>query len=311
MTIAPARRRLAASTPAPTPHRRSSPCWSSRDGAAWLPRARRPRRADRRARPARRRRRRVHATPAPTSWRRPTALSRAPFQVTVLQADRGTAFGACRGAGRGTAARRTAPSPTPAVGLAAARRQRGRADALERLLSGRRSPSVGVAGPKLVTWATTGACSRSACRSPAPDARRAAGGGEADQGQHDRRTDVLAVRARACSCAATSATTSAASTRPSRRTRADLDFCWRAHLAGHRVVVVPRRRSVTPRQLRAPSAPGRRPPARQPTGGAAPSGRPGPVLAARRALLALWILCRARPRLAAPPAKRPRAPGPS
>ena len=43
----------------------------------------------------------------------------------------------------------------------------------------------------------------------------------------------------ACSCAATSSPPSAASNRPSRPHADDLDLCWRAHLAGHRVVVVP------------------------------------------------------------------------
>ena len=41
----------------------------------------------------------------------------------------------------------------------------------------------------------------------------------------------------------------------------DVDLCWRAHLAGHRVVVVPQARVREGAAARAASAPGRRPPA--------------------------------------------------
>ena len=41
----------------------------------------------------------------------------------------------------------------------------------------------------------------------------------------------------------------------------DVDLCWRAHLAGHRVVVVPQARVRGALPPRAASARGRRPPA--------------------------------------------------
>ncbi|HET7398328.1 MAG TPA: glycosyltransferase family 2 protein [Intrasporangium sp.] len=113
--------------------------------------------------------------------------------------------------------------------------------ALERLVDGvRRSQSVGVAGPKLVGWedprrlVELGIQVTRTGRRLASPAR-----GESDQGQHDGRTDVLAV------------STSGMLVRRSVHAElggfdpafehygADLDFGWRAQLAGHRVIVVP------------------------------------------------------------------------
>jgi GT2 family glycosyltransferase len=116
-----------------------------------------------------------------------------------------------------------------------------RASTLEQLLGAvRRSPSVGVAGPKIVGWdeprrlVEIGIQITRSGRRIASPAR-----GEADQGQHDGRTDVLAVG------------TSGMLVRrdvfdelggfdPAFETYgAGLDFGWRAQLAGHRVIVVP------------------------------------------------------------------------
>lgn len=112
---------------------------------------------------------------------------------------------------------------------------------LARLLdAARRSPSVGIAGPKLVQWSSPDRLlevGQQVTRS----GRRAAGPapGELDQGQYDDRTDVLGV------------STSGMLIRrdvfallkgfgPGFALFADdLDLCWRAQLAGHRVVVVP------------------------------------------------------------------------
>jgi GT2 family glycosyltransferase len=116
-----------------------------------------------------------------------------------------------------------------------------RTSTLEQLLGAvRRSPSVGVAGPKIVGWdeprrlVELGIQITHSGRPIASPAR-----GEADQGQHDGRTDVLAV------------STSGMLVRrdvfdelggfdPAFETYgAGLDFGWRAQLAGHRVIVVP------------------------------------------------------------------------
>ncbi len=116
-----------------------------------------------------------------------------------------------------------------------------RANALAQLLqAGLRSKSVGVAGPKIVSWddprrlVEMGIQITRTGRRLASPAR-----GEADQGQYDHRADVLAV------------STSGMLVRRSVyddiggfdavfvEHGADLDFGWRAQLAGHRVIVVP------------------------------------------------------------------------
>ena len=113
---------------------------------------------------------------------------------------------------------------------------------LARLLDAvRRSPSVGVAGPKLVLWEQPGRLhsvgvqlTRSGRVIPSPSP------GEPDQGQYDRRSDVLAVPS--------------AGMLAERGVLEDLDWHepvlgefgsevdlgWRAQAAGRRVVVVPR-----------------------------------------------------------------------
>lgn len=114
--------------------------------------------------------------------------------------------------------------------------------ALEQLLeAAARSSQVGIVGPKLVAWddptrllevGLTVSRGGRRCSGVADDER--------DQGQHDHRADVLAV--------------GTAGLLVSRRLwdrlggldpalpllRDDIDLCWRAHLAGHRVVLAPR-----------------------------------------------------------------------
>ena len=104
----------------------------------------------------------------------------------------------------------------------------------------RRSPSVGIAGPKVVRWENPRLLvelgrqvTRAGRRVDAPAF------GDADQGQYDTRTDVLAVgtagmlvrRQVYAELDGFEPTFAAAG--------ADLDLGWRAQLAGHRVVVVP------------------------------------------------------------------------
>ena len=198
--------------------------------------------------PARGRRRRVHGRPAPTWPASAEALDRAGVSGHRPAGRRGHHVRRVRGAGRGPTRRRTArPRPTPATWLwllhdDGAPTARGAATGCSTRPGARprsRSPA-----PSSPPGPTTAACSRSAA--PVTRTGRRAGGplrGEPDQGQHDHRTDVLGRRAaRACSCAATSSPPSAASNRPSPPHAEDVDLCWRAHLAGHRVVVVPGRR---------------------------------------------------------------------
>ena len=113
--------------------------------------------------------------------------------------------------------------------------------ALEELTSAAgRSPSVRVAGPKVVDWdqpkkllQVGHQLTRSGRRvfAPAP--------GEADQGQYDRRTDVIAVSTTAM-LVRRDVFDALDGLDPGLPHPADaLDFGWRAQLAGHRVVVVP------------------------------------------------------------------------
>ncbi|WP_242652699.1 glycosyltransferase family 2 protein [Intrasporangium flavum] len=115
------------------------------------------------------------------------------------------------------------------------------ATALARLLQeGLRSPSVGIAGPKLVAWEDPRRLvelgiqiTRTGRRLGRP-AR-----GEADQGQYDHRTDVLAVST-AGMLVRRSVWDDLGGFDPAfTEYGADLDLGWRAQLAGHRVVVVP------------------------------------------------------------------------
>jgi len=124
-------------------------------------------------------------------------------------------------------------------------------DALEQLLAAvETAPSVAVAGCKQVSWddgqrllevgSTT---SRFGARITGMDR------GEVDQGQHDRRSDILAVGAAGMLVRRDVweqlRLHGPAGHRPDGRpgltgARDDLDLCRRVHLAGHRVVVVPR-----------------------------------------------------------------------
>ncbi|KRE57140.1 glycosyltransferase [Phycicoccus sp. Soil748] len=113
---------------------------------------------------------------------------------------------------------------------------------LARLLDAvRRSPSVGAAGPKLLDWTVPGALrsvgvqltrSGRVIPSPAP--------GEPDQGQYDRRSDVLAVPATGMLVERAVFDGLRGPDRAFGDFGADVDFSWRAQQAGHRVVVVPR-----------------------------------------------------------------------
>lgn len=113
---------------------------------------------------------------------------------------------------------------------------------LARLLDAvRRSPSVGAAGPKLLDWTRPGALrsvglqltrSGRVIPSPAP--------GEPDQGQYDRRTDVLAVPATGMLVERGMLDELGGPERALGDFGADVDFSWRAQQSGRRVVVVPR-----------------------------------------------------------------------
>ena len=113
---------------------------------------------------------------------------------------------------------------------------------LARLLDAvRRSPSVGAAGPKLLDWTRPGALrsvgvqltrSGRVIPSPAP--------GEPDQGQYDRRTDVLAVPATGMLVERGMLDELGGPERAFGDFGADVDFSWRAQQSGRRVVVVPR-----------------------------------------------------------------------
>ena len=116
-----------------------------------------------------------------------------------------------------------------------------RANALAQLLqAGLRSKSVGVAGPKLVSWDDPRQLVEMGIQITRTGRRLGSSvRGEADQGQYVTRADVLAV------------STSGMLVRRSAHDDiggfdpafvdhgADLDFGWRAQLAGHRVIVVP------------------------------------------------------------------------
>ena len=112
---------------------------------------------------------------------------------------------------------------------------------LARLLDAvQKSSSAGVAGPKIVDWddprllVSLGVQATRAGRrinSPEP--------GEADQGQHDQRTDVLAVSTNGMLLRRDVHTDLRGFDRSFEQEGADLDLGWRAQLAGYRVIVVP------------------------------------------------------------------------
>ena len=113
---------------------------------------------------------------------------------------------------------------------------------LARLLDAvRRSPSVGIAGPKLLDWHDPGLlhsvghqATRSGRLVPAPLR------GEPDQGQYDRRTDVLAVPATGMLVERELLQRLGGHEPAFGELGGDLDLAWRAQQAGRRVVVVPR-----------------------------------------------------------------------
>jgi hypothetical protein len=118
-------------------------------------------------------------------------------------------------------------------------------DALEQLLLGvENAPSVGVAGCKQVAWDDDQRL-LDVGFTASPLGLRVTGldRGEVDQGQHDGRSDVLAVSG-AGMLVRRDVWEELGGLDPDLddargATAADLDLCRRAHLAGHRVVVVP------------------------------------------------------------------------
>jgi hypothetical protein len=115
-------------------------------------------------------------------------------------------------------------------------------NALARLLDAvRRSPSVGAAGPKLVRWDPPKALesvgiqlTRSGRVIPSPVP------GEPDQGQYDRRTDVLAVPLAGLLVERSLLEDLGGHDPAFGELGGDIDLSWRAHQAGRRVIVVPR-----------------------------------------------------------------------
>ncbi len=114
-------------------------------------------------------------------------------------------------------------------------------DTLARLVEAvRRSPSVGVAGPKVVQWDNPRklveagrALTRSGRRLSAPAL------GELDQGQYDTRSDVLAVGSAGMLVRREVFERLGGFDPAFPEHGGDLDLGWRAQLAGYRVVVVP------------------------------------------------------------------------
>jgi GT2 family glycosyltransferase len=129
---------------------------------------------------------------------------------------------------------------------------------LARLLDAvRRSPSVGVAGPKLLEWDRPGALrsvghqltrSGRVVPSPAP--------GEPDQGQYDRRSDVLAVPTAGMLVERALFEHLGWHDPTLGDLGSEVDFGWRAQHSGRRVVVVPRATVRTGATARAADAEG-------------------------------------------------------
>lgn len=116
-----------------------------------------------------------------------------------------------------------------------------RTTTLEALVKGaRQSPSVGIAGPKIVSWdeprrlIELGVQITRSGRRIASPAR-----GEVDQGQHDGRTDVLAVGTNGMLVRRDVLSELGGFDPAFSSYGAGLDLGWRSQLAGHRVVVVP------------------------------------------------------------------------
>jgi len=106
-----------------------------------------------------------------------------------------------------------------------------------------RSPSVSIAGPKLITWDDPARLLE--VGSLVTRAGRRVGGpapGDRDQGQHDHRYDVLGVSTSGMLIRHDVFATLHGFDPAFRQFGDDLDLCWRAQLAGHRVVVAPKAR---------------------------------------------------------------------
>jgi len=166
-------------------------------------------------------------------------------------------------------------------------------DALAHLLdAARRSPSVGIAGPKLITWddpsrllEVGSVITRSGRRVGGPKP------GEPDQGQHDLRSDVLGVSTSGMLIRRDVFETLGGFDPAFGQFCDDLDLCWRAQLAGHRVVVAPRARV----REAAASTNGRRSPDLSPQAARRRDRRHGRQVALARCslyaapFLAIWI----------------------
>jgi GT2 family glycosyltransferase len=113
--------------------------------------------------------------------------------------------------------------------------------ALEHLLdASARSSSVAVVGPKVVAWDDPDLL-REVGLSVGRTGRRSDGldGQERDQGQHDHRTDVLAVSSAGMLIRREVWDELGGFDPALALLRDDIDLCWRTHLAGHRVVLAP------------------------------------------------------------------------
>src|SRR3954464_11165211 len=114
-------------------------------------------------------------------------------------------------------------------------------DALRHLLAlGDTSPSVGVIGPKVLAWDDPRVILEIGFTVDT-SGRRETGleRGEMDQGQHDAVRDVLAVGTAGALIRRDVWDALGGFDPDLPLFRDDLDFCWRANLAGHRVVVAP------------------------------------------------------------------------
>ncbi len=114
-------------------------------------------------------------------------------------------------------------------------------DALAELLhAGSSSSAVAVVGPKILDWDDPTKL-REVGLTVGRTGRKSTGlsGPERDQGQHDHRTDVLAVSSAAMLIRRQVWDDLAGFDPALPMLRDDIDFCWRVHLAGHRVILAP------------------------------------------------------------------------
>lgn len=174
----------------------------------------------------------------------PDMLRQALGAERILQAPRDTGFGAAVRRGVEHAAATTAAGAGPVDLWIWVLHDDCAPDprALELLLdAGTRSPSVGIVGAKLVAWDDADRLLEVGL-TVGRGGRRDTGidGVERDQGQHDHRTDVLAVPSAGMLVRGSVWDTLGGFDPALPLLRDDIDLCWRAHLAGHRVVLVPR-----------------------------------------------------------------------